>query len=198
MQGLPPWVQLPGICSQRPGLERLVSQTPEQHSASRKQTSWYAWQEKAGRHVPAVEPAEFGAQLPEQHAFDAPTVQESNRVLQPFPPGSAAQAFSVLPTATGSHRPVQHSAPSAQDVPVWAQLAPVQNPASQRSEQHSPDEVHALPPPVPDGLQKDAAMHLESLHIAEQQAAAPPTLQSAPSPPQLTVGDAHAWLAGSQ
>jgi hypothetical protein len=41
-QGFPSWTQLPGICSQRPGLpsaERLVSQTPEQHSSSRKQTS---------------------------------------------------------------------------------------------------------------------------------------------------------------
>lgn len=34
-QGLPSWVQLPGICWQRPGLERLVSQTPEQHSSLR-------------------------------------------------------------------------------------------------------------------------------------------------------------------
>lgn len=34
-QGLPSWVQLPGICLQRPGVERLVSQTPEQHSSLR-------------------------------------------------------------------------------------------------------------------------------------------------------------------
>jgi hypothetical protein len=38
-QGFPSCVQAPGICLQRPGLERLVSQTPEQHSSSRKQTS---------------------------------------------------------------------------------------------------------------------------------------------------------------
>jgi hypothetical protein len=41
-QGFPSCVQLPGICLQRPGLpgsERLVSQTPEQHSSFRKQTS---------------------------------------------------------------------------------------------------------------------------------------------------------------
>lgn len=38
-QGFPSWVQAPGICLQRPGVPRLVSQTPEQHSSSRKQTS---------------------------------------------------------------------------------------------------------------------------------------------------------------
>lgn len=39
VHGFPSCVQLPGICSHRPGLERLVSQTPEQHSSSRKQMS---------------------------------------------------------------------------------------------------------------------------------------------------------------
>jgi hypothetical protein len=34
-QGFPSWVQLPGICLHRPGVERLVSQTPEQHSSFR-------------------------------------------------------------------------------------------------------------------------------------------------------------------
>lgn len=38
-QGFPSWVQAPGICWHRPGLERLVSHTPEQHSSSRKHTS---------------------------------------------------------------------------------------------------------------------------------------------------------------
>jgi hypothetical protein len=44
VQGFPSCVQLPGICLQRPGFERLVSQTPEQHSSFWKQMSLYAWQ----------------------------------------------------------------------------------------------------------------------------------------------------------
>jgi hypothetical protein len=39
VQGFPSCVQAPGICLQRPGDERLVSQTPEQHSSLRKQMS---------------------------------------------------------------------------------------------------------------------------------------------------------------
>ncbi len=38
-QGFPSCVQLPGISLQRPGVPRLVSQTPEQHSSFRQQTS---------------------------------------------------------------------------------------------------------------------------------------------------------------
>ncbi len=39
VHGFPSCVQAPGICLHRPGEERLVSQTPEQHSSFRKQTS---------------------------------------------------------------------------------------------------------------------------------------------------------------
>jgi hypothetical protein len=39
VQGFPPCVHAPGICLHRPGEDRLVSHTPEQHSSSRKQTS---------------------------------------------------------------------------------------------------------------------------------------------------------------
>lgn len=38
-QGFPSCVQEPAICLQRPGLARLISQTPEQQSAFAKQTS---------------------------------------------------------------------------------------------------------------------------------------------------------------
>ena len=72
----------------------------------------------AGRQVPA-EPPVFETQFFEQQS-PAPTVQASDRVLQPFPPGSAAHCFVVL-----SQRPVQHSLPAAQDVPICLQVVPL-------------------------------------------------------------------------
>jgi hypothetical protein len=137
-----------------------------------------------------VAPGAFGRQFFEQQS-PAPTVQESASDLQPFPPGSAAHAFAVDPTATGSHSPVQHSLPEAQDAPRCRQEVPAQvpEPVSQESEQHSPEEAQL--PPV--GLQNAAVAQVAApagpVQKAEQQSA--PLVQGAPLWPQETVGEAH-------
>jgi hypothetical protein len=59
-------------------------------------------------------------------------------VLQPFPPGSAAQV-------PFEHWPVQHGFDASQPWPAWRHVALWQTFPTQESEQHSPDEMHAPP-----------------------------------------------------
>lgn len=141
----------------------------------------------AGRQVPAAPPP-FETQFFEQQS-PAPTVQASKSDLQPLPPGSAAQTLPV-------QRPVQHSVPAPQEVPVCLQVPPSHTPAVHLSEQHSPAEPQ-LPPA---GLQNAAVVQVAApagpLHIAEQQSV--PMVQESPAPAHDTVGDTQVWLVGSQ
>jgi hypothetical protein len=99
--------------------------------------------------------------------------------LQPLPPGSAAQ----VPL----QNPVQHSEPEVQATPAWRQAVPEHAPATQESEQHSP-EVWQGPPC---GLQNAGVVQVAEPdgpeHIPEQHSEA--DWHDALAPLQASAGD---------
>lgn len=123
-----------------------------------------------------------GAHDPDLQSFEQQSpasVQESPRVLQPLPPGSAAQLPEV-------QSPVQHPLPVVQVVSSCLHAVSPHVPPAQESEQHSPEETQAAPP----ALQKVLVVQLPLLHTAEQQSAE--AVQWAPAAPQVEDGEAQA------
>ncbi len=135
------------------------------------------------RQVPGVPspPPEFDTQFFEQQS-PAPTVHASPSVLQPLPPGSAAQWFAV-------HTPEQQSAPVAHPASSCLQAVPPQTPDVQESVQHSPDDAHELPAALQKVPAAQVLLPIGPVHIAEQQSA--PFTQLAPADRQTVVGEAH-------
>jgi len=123
-------------------------------------------------------------QLVEQQS--AATAQASPSVLQALAPGSAWQV--VL------QRPVQHSVPAPQLVPVLLHSVLPQIPPVQEREQQSPGLTQA----VPAILQKAVVVQLlvDVLQAVGQHSA--PEAQALPEGSQVETGAAQRWVDGLQ
>ncbi len=123
----------------------------------------------------------------------------------PLEHASPSVRHEVVPVGAGSawqipeQRPVQHSIPDAQLVPVDLHVVFAQSPPTQDCEQHSPESAHA----APGVLQKDVVVHAPAfappvglLQAVEQQS--PFAVQVAPLDPQVETGVAHTCVTGLQ
>jgi len=123
-------------------------------------------------------------QLVEQQS--AASVHASPSVLQALAPGSGWQV--VL------QRPVQHSVPAPQAVPVLLQAVLPQTPPVQESVQHSPGSAQAAPATLQKAVEVQVLVVV--LHAVEQHSV--PEAQLLPAASQVETGAAQAWVDGLQ
>jgi hypothetical protein len=126
-----------------------------------------------------------------------PVAQTSPSVLHALVPVGVGSAWHAA--GVPEQRPVQHSVPAPQVVPVDLQVAFAQRPPTQDCEQHSPGSAHA----APGVLQNAVVVHVPAfaarvglLQAVEQHS--PFAVQTAPLAAQVETGVAHACVTGLQ
>ncbi len=127
----------------------------------------------------------------------APTAHASPSVLHAVVPVGVGRGWHAA--GAPEQRPVQHSVPAAQLVPVDLQVVLAHRPPAHDCEQHSPASAHAAP-----GVLQNAVVVQDPafvpcvglLQAVEQQS--PFAVQAAPLAAQVDTGAAHACVTGLQ